>query len=61
MAARIKNISFNQGEWKRVLEPFYGMDGQWIPGFPKTLAHAKRLNCKCLSLSEWGSGLNHMI
>jgi len=29
---------------------FFGVNGQFVPGFPRTLGEAKRLNGKCLNL-----------
>lgn len=46
--ARVINNGANRNG--AVLEPFYGLGGQSVPGFPRTLGDPKRLNGKCPSL-----------
>ena len=58
--ARLMNRGANRNN--TVLEPFYGIDGQLVPGFPRTLGAAKRLNGRCLSFlrREISSKLSHI-
>ena len=44
-----------------VLVPFFSVNGVLVPGFPRTLGDAKRLDGECQSFSEGRSNLNQVI
>ena len=46
--SRRKNRRARPNQDSITLKPFYGVNGQLVRGFPKTVGDAMRLNGKCL-------------